>query len=63
MSKSITIDFNADGSIKMEGHNFKGAECDKAMAQLEKSLGKVTDRKNKPEFHQQSATSATYAKN
>jgi len=51
MSKEITIDFEDDGSIKIEGKNFKGAECDAAMAHFEKALGTQTSRKNKPEYH------------
>ena len=51
MTKQITIDFAEDGSIKMDGQGFRGVECDKAMAELEKALGTQTSRQNKPDYH------------
>lgn len=57
MPKQIEITFK-DGAVKLEGHGFKGKECDKAMADYEQALGQVSDRKNKPEYLQQS-TGAT----
>ena len=53
MSKRITITFKKDGTVSMEGHNFKGAECDKFMGELEKSLGVEKSREDKPEMFQQ----------
>ena len=55
MDKKITIDFNADGSVTMEGHNFKGVECDKAMKAFEDALGVTTKRVNKPDYNQRQA--------
>lgn len=46
----IIIDFMPDGEVKMEGKGFQGKSCDEAMADFEKALGVVTDRKNKPEY-------------
>ena len=63
MSKSITVDFAEDGSIKIEGHGFKGVECDKAMAEIEKSLGTQTSRKNKAEYSTVAASTSQHARN
>ena len=63
MSKQITVDFAEDGSIKIEGHGFKGVECDKAMAEIEKSLGTQTSRKNKAEFHAQTTAASQHERN
>ena len=63
MQKKITIDFAEDGSIKIEGHGFRGVECDKAMAEIEKSLGTQTSRKNKPEYLAQAVAAAQHARN
>ena len=57
--KTITIDFNADGTIEMEGKGFVGMECDKAMGHFEKALGSVKARKNKPEYSARHAQGAT----
>ena len=54
MTKQITVDFAEDGSIKIEGHGFRGVECDAAMSALEKALGVQTSRQNKPEYRQAS---------
>ena len=63
MSKQITIDFLEDGSIKMDGQGFRGVECDRAMAEIEKSLGTQTSRKNKPEYLAQAVAAAQHARN
>jgi len=56
MKKIICI-INTEGEVTMEGVGFKGTACDKAMGILEKALGTVTKRVNKPEYSQ--STSAT----
>jgi hypothetical protein len=50
--KEIEIRVGADGSIEVEGHGFKGIECDKALAAIEAELGTTTSRVNKPEYRQ-----------
>jgi hypothetical protein len=50
MNKRIEIDVLPDGSIKIEGHGFKGPECEKATKFIEDALGKVSERKRKPEY-------------
>ena len=63
MTKQITIDFLEDGSIKMDGQGFRGVECDKAMAEIEKSLGTQTSRKNKAEYSTMTTSTAQHARN
>ena len=56
--REITIDFKKDGTVEMEGHNFKGADCDQAMGAIEEALGIETARANKPEYHAQQGQQA-----
>lgn len=58
----IEIIFNPDGTVTMEGHGMKGTECDVAMKEYEDALGVVTDRKNKPEYHQRTVKSSVQQK-
>lgn len=53
---TITIELGPDGSVKIEGHCFKGSECAKATEAFEKALGSVKATKRKPEFIQQAQT-------
>jgi hypothetical protein len=46
----IIVTIDNDGNVTMEGVGFKGTACDKAMAEIEKSLGIQTKRVNKPEY-------------
>lgn len=50
MQEVIEITFDLDGQTHVEGKGFSGKSCDSAMAHFEKTLGTVTDRKNKPEY-------------
>lgn len=50
MNQEIVIDFAPDGQVSMEGKGFTGKSCDEAMGVFEKALGKVSNRKNKPEY-------------
>jgi transposase len=54
----IIIDILPDGEVKMEGNGYQGKSCDEAMAHFEKSLGVVSNRKNKPEYYQGVRTNA-----
>ncbi len=54
----IIIDFDASGEVHLEGKGFQGKGCDEAMGHFEKSLGVVSDRKNKPEYFQGVKTNA-----
>ena len=52
MTKEIVIEITPDGKATVEGKNFKGLECDKAMKEFEEALGKQTGRTNKLEYKQ-----------
>jgi len=52
MAKTIEVIVGTDGTIKIDAVGFKGADCEKATAFLEKALGSVKGRQKKPEFHQ-----------
>ncbi len=54
----ITIDFDETGEVHLEGKGFQGKSCDEAMAHFEKSLGVLSNRKNKPEYYQGVRTNA-----
>jgi hypothetical protein len=49
--KTITVDISPDGAVKIEGHNFSGAECTKATAFLEDALGTKGASTKKPEYN------------
>jgi hypothetical protein len=51
MIKTIQVDITPEGATLIEGKNFTGKECDKALAPFEEGLGKVGKRTNKPEYH------------
>ena len=48
--KEIIVDIAPDGSVKIEGNNFVGAECTKATAFLEKALGVAGASTKKREY-------------
>lgn len=45
----ITVEIGPDGSFKIEGHEFKGKDCDKLKA-IEAQLGVVQSTALKPEY-------------
>ena len=47
--KQVEIVISPTGDIKIDAQNFKGAECEKATAELSKALGDVSKTTNKPE--------------
>lgn len=49
MSKSITLTIKPDGSTNVDVSGFQDGSCLKATEDLEKALGKVEERKLKPE--------------
>jgi len=53
MKPTIEIVVSPTGDFTIEGHNFKGAGCEKATKFLEAALGVVSKKIRKPEFHQQ----------
>ncbi len=52
MAKTIEVIVNTGGGIKIDAVGFKGADCEKATAFLEKALGTVKGKTKKPEYHQ-----------
>lgn len=44
MAKQIIISCHPDGSAVLEGQGFEGTECNQAMAEFEKVMGKTVDR-------------------
>lgn len=52
MAKTIEVIVNTGGQIKIDAAGFKGADCEKATAFLEKALGTVKGRQKKPEYRQ-----------
>lgn len=57
--KQIHVTIAEDGSIKIEGKGFKGAECAKATKALEEALGVAGDRKKTPEWYAENAIANT----
>lgn len=53
--KEIIVDIDEQGNVTMDGKGFEGTECDAFMADMEKSIGEVTKRVNKPEYHRKTA--------
>jgi hypothetical protein len=48
--QTIEVTIGADGSVKVEGFNFHGSACDKALKEVEQAIGGVVSgRKFKPE--------------
>lgn len=52
MKPSITVEVSPTGELQIEGHGFKGPECEQATRFLEEALGMVRAKARKPEFHQ-----------
>ena len=53
MAKSIEVIVSPGGEVKIDALGFKGADCEKATAFLEKALGQATSKQKKPEFYSQ----------
>lgn len=56
MKPSITVEVSPTGDITIEGHGFKGAECEAATRFLEAALGIVRAKQRKPEYNQTNIT-------
>ena len=52
MAKTIEVIVDTGGGIRIDAVGFKGADCEKATAFLEKALGTVKGKTRKPEYHQ-----------
>jgi hypothetical protein len=53
MAKTIEVIVSPAGEVKIDAVGFKGADCEKATAFLEKALGQVSTKQKKPEFYKQ----------
>jgi hypothetical protein len=53
MAKRIEAIINEEGEVTLEVHGATGSECETITEDLEKALGKTTDRKRKREYYQQ----------
>ena len=49
--RTIEVIVDAAGHIQIDAVGFQGVDCEKATAFLEEALGKVADRKRKPEYN------------
>ena len=49
--KSIEVVIGPDGGLKIEALGYKGADCERATAFLEKALGRISNRSKKPEYY------------
>jgi hypothetical protein len=58
MPKNIEIIVSPAGEVSIDAVGFKGADCEKATAYLEKALGVVGSKTKKPEYTQRSHTQA-----
>jgi hypothetical protein len=53
MPKTIEIIVSPTGEVSIDAVGFKGADCERATAYLEKALGVQDRRVKKPEYQQQ----------
>lgn len=60
--KRIEAIISEEGEVQLEVHGATGQECEALTADLEKALGKTTDRKRKREFYQRQQTQQQQAK-
>lgn len=52
MNRMITVIVNLAGEVQIDAIGFKGADCEKATAFLEKALGTILTRKRKADYYQ-----------
>jgi hypothetical protein len=50
--KTVEIIINASGQLTINAAGFSGTDCEKATAFLEQTLGQLTSKQRKPEWHQ-----------
>lgn len=48
--KTITVNIDVTGEVKIEATGFKGSACTKATEEIERALGTVGKRNKKPEY-------------
>jgi hypothetical protein len=53
--REIEVVIHPDGSISVEAHGYEGADCEEATRFVEQALGRVRQRKRKPEYYRRAA--------
>jgi hypothetical protein len=53
MAKRIEAEISEEGEVTLEVFGATGSECEMMTADIEKALGKTTDRKRTREYYQQ----------
>jgi len=53
--REIEVTIHPDGTISIEAHGYEGADCEDATRFIEQALGKVQQRKRKPEYYRGTA--------
>ena len=57
--KMITVIVSPAGEVQIDAIGFKGADCEKATAYLERALGTVNRKVKKPEYYSNAKTGNT----
>jgi hypothetical protein len=52
MTEEIIVDIHPDGKITMEAKGFHGKGCEVVLEELGAALGKTTNVRLKPEYHE-----------
>ena len=50
MKRTIELIISPTGDLQLDAIGFKGPDCEKATAFLEKALGQISKREHKPEY-------------
>lgn len=56
MNSQIIVVVTPDGELTMDAVGFKGADCERATAFLEKALGRIEAKRKKPEYYRCNTT-------
>jgi hypothetical protein len=51
MKRTIELMISPTGDLQLDAIGFKGTDCEKATAFLEKALGQIANRQHKPEYN------------
>lgn len=56
IQRNIEVVVNPSGELKIDAIGFSGADCEKATAFLEQALGKISEKRRKPDYYRQAFT-------
>jgi hypothetical protein len=59
MVKTLIVEIDSDGEVKIDAIGFKGTACEKATKAIEDALGVPSSRRKKPEYNISGTTAAT----